>query len=156
MPGDRSTARRLLSRLVTIPYVFDAVRCALELGHPAQRLSIQRTLSYSLPTLDIGSGTGALADHFPPDRYLGVELNPAFVRRARQIHAAHPFANMDGTRLALFDGSFEQAMIMGVLHHCPDTAARAILAEALTRGGFAPIQANLTECLLSDIAKNQA
>lgn len=73
--------------------------------------------------LDIGCGSGEIGSGLEDagHRVIGVEV------LARET-CAIPFARFDGRRLPFRDGSFDDAVIVDVLHHAADPIA--VLAEA--------------------------
>ena len=77
--------------------------------------------------LEIGCGQGAGAriiyDLFSPQRYVGVDLDPRMIRRARRKARVLPdatFVEGDVTSLELPDASFDLVMDFGVVHHVPN------------------------------------
>ena len=48
----------------------------------------------AVTVLDLGCGWGRLAGAFPADRYLGVDVNPAAVSRARSLAPDHRFEHV--------------------------------------------------------------
>ena len=93
--------------------------------------------------LEIGCGQGAGAriiyDLFSPRRYVGIDLDPRMVRRARRKSGALPnatFMEGDVTELELADESFDLVMDFGILHHVPDWRdALAQVQRVLRPGG---------------------
>ncbi len=84
--------------------------------------------------LEIGCGQGAGArivyDLFSPDRYVGVDLDPRMIRRARRKALALPNATFlvaDATSLEFPDASFDRVIDFGIIHHVPNW--RDVLAE---------------------------
>jgi SAM-dependent methyltransferase len=63
--------------------------------------------------LDFGCGSGALAEHIPSDRYLGVDINPKALTVARRSHPAHRFA-------ASSSGGFGTVAALAVVEHLED------------------------------------
>jgi len=84
--------------------------------------------------LEIGCGQGAGAkiiyDLFRPGRYLGVDLDPRMIRRAKRKAGALPnarFVEGDIANLDVADASFDLVVDFGVIHHVPNW--RDALAE---------------------------
>lgn len=110
--------------------------------------------------LDIGCGTGEMAQHLVGMDYVGIDAHAPYIREAR---ASHGSAHFECTRVEdyQFDaGSFDLAIACGVLHHLDDSAAATLLRTAhacLRPGGrlvtldgcFAPHQSVVAYCLLS-------
>jgi SAM-dependent methyltransferase len=79
--------------------------------------------------LDLGCGTGAMAKSFRPESYVGVDLNPRYISRARTTKSRYRFEVVDGRSLPFADGSFDAVLITGVIHHLDDASARSLLQE---------------------------
>jgi len=84
--------------------------------------------------LEIGCGQGVGAriiyDLFNPQRYVGVDLDPRMIRRARnKAHALPNAAFMEGdvSRLDFPDVAFDLVVDFGIVHHVPNW--RDALAE---------------------------
>lgn len=79
-----------------------------------------------------GQGTGAkiIHDLFSPERYVGVDLDPRMVERARRKAGTLPNASFqqgDVSRLDFPDRSFDLVVDFGIVHHVPNW--RDALAE---------------------------
>jgi SAM-dependent methyltransferase len=79
-----------------------------------------------------GQGTGAriICDLFAPQRYVGVDLDPRMIKRARRRSGALPnatFIEGDVTSLDLPSATFDFVMDFGIVHHVSNW--RAALAE---------------------------
>ena len=93
--------------------------------------------------LDVACGPGLLARAFAPRvaSYLGVDLTPAMVEKARRIASEAGLGNArfevaDATRLPFPEGSFDLVLTRLALHHMPDPAhALAEMARVLVPGG---------------------
>jgi SAM-dependent methyltransferase len=122
--------RRLVESLARRPAISNCVRGLLEGGFRRHRALLQR--KFPVPprlTLDVGCGGGVHAGWFPPESYLGVDIDPAFVGDAARAHPRHRFLEMDARRLAFDSASFDAAILSGVIHHLSDADARLALAE---------------------------
>jgi len=72
-----------------------------------------------------GQGTGAriIDDLFSPQRYVGIDLDPRMIRRARRKARALQNANFvegDVTSLEFPDASFDLVVDFGIVHHVPN------------------------------------
>jgi len=79
--------------------------------------------------LDLGCGTGELCREFVSEKYLGIDISEIYINYAKKKNPGYEFAAMDATKLSFPNASFDVVMISGVLHHCADDIARAILRE---------------------------
>ena len=77
--------------------------------------------------LEIGCGQGAGAriiyDLFSPQRYVGVDMDPRMIRRARRKARAlqnATFVEGDVSCLELPDASFDLVIDFGIVHHVPN------------------------------------
>ena len=84
--------------------------------------------------LEIGCGQGAgariICDLFSPQQYVGIDLDPKMVERAkRKEHGLKNalFLQGDAARLPFTDSSFDLAIDFGIIHHIPNW--REALAE---------------------------
>lgn len=123
----------LLDRVSTMPQLWNVLRRIVEANFHGEKAVIaaelrpweavgQRTF------LDFGCGTGEFAPCFPADHYVGVDLSTTYLAYAGRTHAGR-FVASSGAALALVDTSFDAALVLGVLHHLPDTVAQAAMAE---------------------------
>ncbi len=90
--------------------------------------------------LDIGCGTGNLVPLLKFRKYVGFDLNPLYIRRARsrginncEFYTADVVENQK-----IEPGSFDIVMANGILHHLDDDQCKILLQtahEALCRGG---------------------
>lgn len=120
----------LLGRLARHPGFSDFARGLCEGGFREHHRLLTREFPQPGPlVLDIGCGSGLLAHRFSPERYLGIDLQQPFLKRARGRNRAHPFCAMDARSLGLADGAFDAALLCGVIHHLDDAGARAVLGE---------------------------
>jgi ubiquinone/menaquinone biosynthesis C-methylase UbiE len=77
--------------------------------------------------LEIGCGQGAGAriiyDLFSPQRYVGIDLDPRMIKRARKRSGALPdatFTEGDVTDLEFPDATFDLVIDFGIIHHVPN------------------------------------
>jgi ubiquinone/menaquinone biosynthesis C-methylase UbiE len=84
--------------------------------------------------LEIGCGQGSGAiiiyDLFSPQRYVGIDLDPRMIRRAKRKAHALPnatFLEGDVTSLELPNATFDLVVDFGIVHHVPNW--REALAE---------------------------
>ncbi len=87
---------------------------------PGYYRDITRHFPADTTLLDIGSGTGWLADHFP--NYTGLDAAPEAVAQAAEKGRNVRLGDL-ADPLPFEDGSFDSAVIKDVLEHVPDPAA---------------------------------
>lgn len=93
--------------------------------------------------LEIGCGQGEgvriIYDLFGPQSYVGIDLDPRMIRRARRRAGALPnatFVEGDVSNLEFPDGSFDLVMDFGIVHHVPNWRdALAEVHRTLMAGG---------------------
>ena len=93
--------------------------------------------------LEIGCGQGAGAriihDLFNPREYVGVDLDPRMIMRARKNAGTLPntrFVEGDVSCLAFSDASFDLVIDFGIVHHIPNwREALAEIGRVLKAGG---------------------
>ena len=70
-----------------------------------------------------------MARNFRPEGYVGVDINPRYISRARTTKSGYRFEVADAQWCPYADGSFEAVLIGGVIHHLDDASARTVLEE---------------------------
>ena len=95
----------------------------------------RRRIEAALPylegrVLDVGCGSGALAEYVAADRYCGVDIDAASLALARAKYPDHEF------REALEDagGGFDTVVSLAVIEHVPDAAGFLAELKARLRG----------------------
>ena len=109
------------------------LRAFVQRHYEAPRLK-QLSTSQTDDVLEIGCGQGAGAriiyDLFSPQEYVGIDLDPRMIRRAKKRAGALPNASFlqgDVANLEFPDSCFDLVVDFGILHHVPDW--RNALAE---------------------------
>lgn len=79
-----------------------------------------RRIAAALPylegsVLDYGCGVGALADHIPPQRYVGVDDDAASLDIAKTLHPSHSF--FISSHLDVIEGAFDTIALLAVIEH---------------------------------------
>lgn len=109
------------------------LRAFVQRHYEAPRLSrLSRGAAENVLEIGCGQGAGAriIYDLFSPKRYVGVDLDPRMIRRARKRSGDLPnatFAEGDVTSLEFPKSSFDLVMDFGIIHHVPNW--RDALAE---------------------------
>lgn len=106
--------------------------------------------------LDVGCGPGTNAPHFANTDYLGIDLNPEYIRDARRRYSnLGPNLRFQAQDAATFaappDQRFDFILVNSFLHHVDDSIARSILsnlAQLLTPEGHV----HILELVLPDVA----
>lgn len=81
--------------------------------------------------LDLGCGPGDILEVLPEVHYVGYDINPAYIERARRRFGARGAFHCAAVNDALSPGSgFDRVLAHGVLHHLDDAAARTLLRVA--------------------------
>jgi SAM-dependent methyltransferase len=107
-----------------------------------RRQTVQRAgYRAGMRTLDVGCGTGDLAQYIAPADYVGVDISAAYIEQARRDYGGR-FHVLPAERITELPDRFDLAFLFGLLHHLPDPAVGETL-EALNRvlapGGYAYI-----------------
>jgi ubiquinone/menaquinone biosynthesis C-methylase UbiE len=80
--------------------------------------------------LDLGCGTGSTS-RVVVGRYSGVDINPSYIEAAQRRHPHAEFFQMDCSKLAFPDASFDLATSIATTHHLTDAELEAMTLEAL-------------------------
>ena len=103
--------------------------------------------------LDLGCGTSDILAHLPTNiDYVGMDPNPSYIESAQrryphtgQWHSAP--VTMDSVAPL---GSFDLVLLLGVLHHCNDETAAALLKIAQTALRPGGVMIHLDGCIHPD------
>ncbi len=93
-----------------------------------------------------GIGRGLIEKYFKPKSYVGIDLDPRMVDRARRKnpHAANEFAVGDATALPFAPESFGAVFDYGIIHHIPNWSdALKEIYRVLKPGG---------ECIFEEVS----
>lgn len=122
----------LLDRVSRTPRLWNMLRWLVEAGFHGEHKVIATELrpfaDGARHFLDFGCGTGQFAADFPADRYVGMDLTRPYVQYAG-ANRPGSYSVMDGSALGLSDHSFDAALVLGVIHHLPDTIVRDSVIE---------------------------
>lgn len=110
--------------------LFSLFQRLVSANYRAIRRTIRRELGLLVDwwVIDLGCGTGNLADEFLCTHYLGVDIDLGYLRFARRT-TGRRFVVMDVTALALRDDAFDAALAVGLTHHLDDCSAERFARE---------------------------
>lgn len=117
-----------IEKLSDFPRFFLFCRGLLEANFTVIRKAIREHLGASAnrKVLDVACGPGAFSDLFPEDAYTGVDLNPKYIRYAQENYRGR-FSVQDARELDFPEGSFDDVLVYGLLHHLSDDDVEAVL-----------------------------
>ncbi len=133
----------VIEKLSDYPRFFLFCRGVLEANFTAIRDTIREHLRAAPETriLDVACGPGAFSDLFPEESYTGIDLNPKYIQYARDNYEGE-FTVQDARALDFPDGTFDEVLVYGLLHHLSDEDVRSVLGgieRVLRPGGRALI-----------------
>lgn len=140
--GSADDVERVQAHYDHVSYEYDQVFSGHVVRHYLdKRLGVVRSLLARGRLLDVGCGTGALAEHLARAGYevFGVDVSPGMVARAWERGLSGAFAAFS-TSLPFADGSFDLTITVATLHHL-ETPLRVALtvnemARVTRRGGY--------------------
>lgn len=118
------------ARLLEIPLVYRLWQAPFAESKLAP-LYRHNDLSAVRRVLDVGCGPGTNAPHFRGTDYLGVDINPGYVERARARYGMR-FEVADVTEYEVRDDPFDFILANSFFHHVNDEAADRILGHLAT------------------------
>lgn len=89
----------------------------------ARRLAAVPRESLSGMILDMGCGTGSLADQVSPSNYLGVDVDAECLELARERYPGHRFVLLDDFRCDRHQRQFDGIVALAVIEHIEDQTA---------------------------------
>jgi SAM-dependent methyltransferase len=136
---------RLQYAVLGHPRVYDFQQAHFGAKPVVERLVRELSSLHSATILDIGAGTGVVAELLPDDssRYVWLD-NDVQKLRGLVIRGVNGLATLgEADRLPFRDGAADLTLMVEVSHHIPDDALAACLAEAarVTGGTFLFIDA---------------
>ena len=118
------------------------LRGVVQRHYEAPRLKrLSKGIADDVLEIGCGQGTGAriIYDLFSPRRYVGIDLDPRMIQRAKIKASNLPnstFREGDVSNLDFPDGSFDLVVDFGIVHHVPNWQnALAEVHRALQVGG---------------------
>ena len=131
----------VIEKLSDYPRFFLFCRGLLEANFTVIRKTIRDHLGSDpgRKVLDVACGPGAFSDLFPKNAYTGVDLNPKYIRFAKENFEGQ-FSVQDARALDFPEGAFDDVLVYGLLHHLDDDDVNAVLSgmkRVLRPGGKA-------------------
>jgi SAM-dependent methyltransferase len=80
--------------------------------------------------LDVGCGPGTNAAQFVQTRYIGIDLNPAYIKSARRRYGDHFVVGDAAAGLPASGAPYDVVLVNSLLHHLDDDAVTAVLHSA--------------------------
>jgi SAM-dependent methyltransferase len=81
--------------------------------------------------LDIGCAVGHMTTYLPEAQYVGLDLNPRYIAKAKQRHPDKTFMVEDAASDAVAAlGEFDCVLLFGLLHHLTDEEATKLFATS--------------------------
>jgi SAM-dependent methyltransferase len=118
------------ARLFEVPWVYRLWQAPFQKQKLAPVLR-HNDLSKVRRVLDVGCGPGTNAPHFRGREYLGLDINPEYVSRARARHGMR-FEVADVTRWQVRDEPFDFILVNSFFHHVGDEDSDRILSHLAT------------------------
>ncbi|MCC7016166.1 MAG: class I SAM-dependent methyltransferase [Rhodospirillales bacterium] len=89
--------------------------------YPSEWLFLKDRLKEGVSVLDVGCAQGGFAavigEHVDDFRYVGADVSPEMIARARRRFPRHAFVEVrEGDFSALGDGRFDLVLVLGILH----------------------------------------
>jgi ubiquinone/menaquinone biosynthesis C-methylase UbiE len=128
-----SLADTVLTRISQMPHLWNFLRRIVEDGFRGEKAVIEKELAPwndqgQRRFLDLGCGTGEFAPCFPSDSYVGLDLSVDYLSFAGHTYRGS-FVASSGTALPFDHQTFDAALVLGVLHHIPDSMAHIVIQE---------------------------
>lgn len=79
--------------------------------------------------LDFGCGTGASCFMFPPQNYLGIDIDKKRTDFAKKLHPGYEFKVFDGNIIPAENGEFDFICIFATIHHIQDEVFKNHIKE---------------------------
>jgi SAM-dependent methyltransferase len=111
------------------PFLYNALQKAVHGDYDLQRSEIEQFLD-GRPgaTLEVGCGTGLLSSFFAAGSYVGTDIDPVRVERARLDHPEHEFEVLDLTQAGQTDlERFDFVLCHACIHHIGDRGVHTIV-----------------------------
>lgn len=87
---------------------------------PLYTEEIKKFFSKKDYVLDYGCGVGFFSKIFNKRKYIGLEINSNFIKRAKKINRGYRFKNFNEKKLEKYIKNVDAVLINNVLHHMSD------------------------------------
>lgn len=121
-----SKTQSIITRISSSPRISNFFRSVLEAGFSETKKTIKRELNCHKKTLDIGCGPGFFSILF--DDYIGIDISVKFIKYAQKKYQRE-FYIMDATDIKFRDDSFDNVLVVGLLHHLDDKICLKVISE---------------------------
>jgi SAM-dependent methyltransferase len=133
MTIDVDPFQQILDRVSENPQMWNILRRVVEDGFRGEKQVIERELAPwsdvgSREFLDFGCGTGEFAPCFPGAHYTGIDLSRPYLAYAARTYRGR-FVAQSVEAMPFAPATFDAALILGVLHHLPDSVAVGAVSE---------------------------
>jgi SAM-dependent methyltransferase len=117
--------------LLSAPWLYGAVQTLTGARHSRTRLQKHfDAFPSGALILDLGGGTGAIADYLPPgSKYICLDSDPAKLRGLRSARPQATAILSDATNVPVRSASIDAVLSIAVSHHLPDSALDGLFAE---------------------------
>jgi len=121
---------KIIDFFFSSPKVFNFIRHRIHHNFVVEKRIISEELSPKKGDriLDVGCGTGDLADAFSICDYVGIDLSQEYVDTASELHKGQ-FKQMDARRLEFTNEEFDMIFVYGLFHHLSDKDTKSVLSE---------------------------
>lgn len=118
--------QKIIDFVFSYPRISNFFRGIIENGFRTTAKTIKKELDCSKKTLDIGCGTGIFSTLFLD--YKGIDINLKYLEYAKKEHKKQFYA-MDATNIKFKNNSFDNVLVVGILHHLGDAAVLKVASE---------------------------
>lgn len=119
--------RKLIDRALEIPIVYQtwqAFHDREKLEYVASRIAPRP----GLKVLELGCGPAINAHLFTDCEYVGIDINPEYVKKAQRLFPRHTFVAADVLTYDFTGRAYDWVLVNSFLHHLDDAQVRAIFA----------------------------
>lgn len=123
-------------RLVTLPRFYEGFQNLLGASYARRRFFSEWVdTAPTSDVLDIGCGPGVSLSHISWNSYVGIDLNPGHIARAKTLSARDTVFMVGAAQdvLPTLDQTFDVILVLGFLHHLNDESVGCLLESALAR-----------------------